>query len=204
MTVIMNVCTIRGNAACIYAVEEEGLSFLRRPCPRYKLEELLTDDIQVKTARALRAWFISEYAFVEDWYDVLSTNQVVILSEPYIIREEYDEWKTGLTVYCAASISSFARFEGEDGRQYLAQGYDVTGLFRISFETYDSSDWRTASVYRVKEDEELYSGAGVGTDGVPGLTDELEREIPEWGFDAEHIARKYLEQCQIDAEVVMW
>lgn len=205
LIIIINAYTTEGNAACIYAVEEEGLSFLRRPCPRYEMEELLTDDIQVKIANALRAWFISEYAFEEDWYDILSANQAVILLEPYIIQKEYGEAESDLTVYCLASISSFARFEGETGQQYLAQGYDTTSLFRVSFEIYDSSDWRTISVYRLSgEGEELYTGAGIGTDGFPGLTDEFEREIPDWGFDTEHIAQKYLEQCQIDAQVVMW
>lgn len=205
MTIIMSAYTIRGNAACIYAIEEEGLSFLRMSCPKYKMEELMTDDIQVKTASALRAWFISEYAFTEDWYDVLSANQAVILSEPYIIQKEYGEAESDLTVYCLASISSFARFEGETGQQYLAQGYDTTGLFRVSFEIYSPSDWRTVSVGCLRgEDEELYAGAGIGTDGFPGLTDEFEWEIPDWGFDTRHIAQKYLEQCQIDAQVVMW
>ena len=60
---------------------------------------------------------------------------------------------------------------------------------------------RTVSVDCLRgEGEELYTGMGIGTDGFPGLTDEFEREIPDWGFDTEHIAQKYLEQCQLMPE----
>ena len=108
-------------------------------------------------------------------------------------------------IYCSSDISSYALFESEDGKLYLSQGLNKTGLFRIYFEIYSQSDWRVISVQLLEEnDEELYPGVGIGTDGFPGLSDQLEKEIPEWGLDTYHIAQKYLDLNELDADVIMW
>ena len=53
-------------------------------------------------------------------------------------------------------------------------------------------------------DEELYPGAGVGTDGIPGLSVNLPQEIPDWRLDTFNIAQRYLEFNKLDAEIIMW
>ena len=152
----------------------------------------------------MRSWFISEYAYLDDWYNVLWEHSTAILLEPYIIKSEYID-ESSLTVYCSSAISSYALFEDKDEQLYLAQGYDTVGLFSISFEIYNQSDWFVTSVHCAENsDEELYPGAGVGTDGFPGLSDILAQEIPDWGLDTFNIAQKYLELNKLDAEIITW
>lgn len=197
-------CTFDGIAEVIYAGENNYDFISKKPCPTYELDSLMSDDIQTKVSKALRSWFISEYAYLDDWYNVLWEHSTAILLEPYIIKSEYID-ESSLTVYCSSAISSYALFEDKDEQLYLAQGYDTVGLFSISFEIYNQSDWFVTSVHCVENsDEELYPGAGVGTDGFPGLSDILAQEIPDWGLDTFNIAQKYLELNKLDAEIITW
>ena len=187
----------------MYAENNDYEYSSRRKCPSYEINKIMDGAFQTKAAIALRSWFISEYAFQNDWYDDLYSNNSVILLEPYIIKCENkgDEF----IIYCSSDISSYALFESEDGKLYLSQGLNKTGLFRIYFEIYSQCDWRVISVQLLEgNDEELYPGVGIGTDGFPGLSDQLEKEIPEWGLDTYHIAQKYLDLNELDADVIMW
>ena len=147
-------------AEVIYAGENNYDFISKKPCPTYELDSLMSDDIPTKVSTALRSWFISEYAYLDDWYNVLWEHSTAILLEPYIIKSEYID-ESSLTVYCSSAISSYALFEDKDEQLYLAQGYDTVGLFSISFEIYNQSDWFVTSVHCAENsDEELYPGAG--------------------------------------------
>lgn len=197
-------CTIVGIAETIYAGESNYNFVSKKPCPTYDLDSLMSDDVQIKVSKALRLWFVTEYAYWDDWYNVLWEHAATILLEPYIIKSEYVD-ESVIVVYCSSAISSYALFEDEDKQQYLAQGYDTVGLFRVSFEISNQSDWLVTSVHRIENlDEELYPGAGIGTDGFPGLSDHLAQEIPDWGLDTFNIAQKYLEFNKMNAEILTW
>lgn len=197
-------CVVDGMAEPVYAGESNYNFAYKESCPAYDLDMLMTDRVQIEVSKALRSWFISEYAYADDWYKVLWEHTATILLEPYIIKLEYVD-ESSFTVYCCSAISSYSLFESESEQRYLAQGYETIGLFRVSFEEDSHSDCRVISVYRIDDiDEELFPGAGVGTDGFPGLSDELATEIPDWGIDTCTIAQKYIEQCKINAEIIMW
>lgn len=203
-TILECFITVAGIAEIIYAGENNYRFVSPRICPTYELKSLMSDEIQIKASKALRSWFISEYAYQDDWYNKLWDHTVIILMEPFIIKTEYLD-ESVCMVYCSSGISSYALFVDEDGQQYFSQGYDTTGLFSISFDVEEQSNWRVTSVRRIEDnDEELYPGSGIGTDGFPGLSDYLAQHIPDWGFDTFDIAKKYLDFYQIDAEILTW
>ncbi len=204
VALIVCYCTGEGIAETIYAGESNNDFVFQKPCPNCELELLMSDDIQLKVSKALRSWFIAEYAYLDNWYDILWEHTATILLEPYIIQSEHIDESTFM-VYCSSAISSYALFEDKNGQPYLAQGYDTVGLFSVSFEIYNQSDWLVTSVHRIENsDEELYPGAGIGTDGFPGLSDNLAQEIPDWGLDTFSMAQKYLKLNKIDAEIITW
>ena len=59
-------CTFDGIAEVIYAGENNNDFISKKPCPTYELDSLMSDDIQTKVSKALRSWFISEYAYLDD------------------------------------------------------------------------------------------------------------------------------------------
>ena len=59
-------CTFDGIAEVIYAGENNYDFISKKPCPTYELDSLMSDDIQTKVSKALRSWFISEYAYLDD------------------------------------------------------------------------------------------------------------------------------------------
>lgn len=101
----------------MYAENNDYEYSSRRKCPSYEINKIMDGAFQTKAAIALRSWFISEYAFQNDWYDDLYSNNSVILLEPYIIKCENkgDEF----IIYCSSDISSYALFESEDGKLYF-------------------------------------------------------------------------------------
>lgn len=188
----------------IYAGASVHKYTMQKACPPFELESSFASNLQAETANALRQWFLFEYAYRIDWYDILWNHSEQILLEPYIIKTEYTD-AYELTVYCSSGISTYALLEDTTGEQYLAQGLDAAGLFRVTFDTSIQDDLYALSVHCVTgNDEELFVGAGIGTDGFPGLSDQLAHEIPDWGLDTSCIAEEYLKTNQIDAKVVTW
>ena len=115
-------CTIyHDESAIAFCIQYQNNDYeysSRRKCPSYEINKIMDGAFQTKAAIALRSWFISEYAFQNDWYDDLYSNNSVILLEPYIIKCENkgDEF----IIYCSSDISSYALFESEDGKLYLS------------------------------------------------------------------------------------
>lgn len=211
--IIIALIFITMGCLCVFGASAETTTYAgasqyeyttRKPCPSFDMEAAFSNALQAETAKALRQWFFLEYAYRVDWYDILWNHAEQVLLEPYIIKTEYtDDYE--LMVYCSSAISVYALLEDTTGAQYFAQGMDAVGLFRVCFDTSIQGDMYALSVHRiVGDDEELFVGAGLGTDGFPGLSDQLAPEVPEWGLDTTHIAEKYLETNQLSAEVVAW
>lgn len=190
-------------AESIYAYKDETKYIDRLECPAVDFALLFDDQFQQLTAVALRQWFISEYALHVDWCDLLWNHREVILLEPYIIRiDKQDEYH--VKIFCSSAIASYGLFFASDNSLYLAQNLDTVGLFEINYEL-NNNIWGLLSVELFDEmNEELYPGAGVGTDGFPGLSDELAALIPNWGWSTNNIAERYLQMSDIPAEVVDW
>lgn len=202
---IISLCLsylISVQAETVYAGERDHVFSSRKECPSCDYSSIMTDEIQIKTAIALRAWYLSEYAHQNNWYDDIWNHSIVILTEPYIVKTESDEYS--MTIYCSSAISYYGLFEDSDEDLYLTQGDSTEGLFRVSYYIYDQDDWVVTSVHRIENNEELYPGSGLGTDGFPGLSDNLASQIPEWGLSAYHIAQRYLEYNNIQAEIIEW
>ena len=174
------------------------------PCPEVQLELLMDDELQARTAEALSRWFIADCAIRKDWYHEFWNRGTVILSEPYIIRVDEDEL-SDVTVYCFACLSSYSLFRGDDDERYFAQDISDVRLFRVEWAGYDDPTGYLADVHCVSDmDEELYPGAGYGTQDFAGLTDELIAEIPERYWRTGAIAQRYLDLNGIDATIVEW
>lgn len=171
----------------------------RLSLPAADFEALLSDELHVKTADALRRWFIGCYTYREDWYHQLWDHATVILADPYIVKVEQNEWGRA-TVYCFSTITAYALFKGDDEKLYFAEGAESIYLFRVYF---NMDDWWIKNVECIEDmDEELYPGAGLGREGFPGLTDELMVEIPNEYWGSRSIAQKYLEANGIDAKIM--
>lgn len=183
----------------------EGVAYLEKlPCPEVHLEQLIEDELQARTADALSRWFIAYWSLREDWYHEFWNHETVILTEPYIIRVEEGAYRD-VTVYCFACITSFSLFRGDDGERYFAEDLSDVRLFRVKWDGYDDPTRFADDVYCITSmDEELFPGAGYGTQGFPGLTDELIAEIPEQYWWDGGIAQRYLDLNGIDATIVAW
>lgn len=190
-------------AQSIYAYIDETRYIERLECPKVDFNLLFDDQYQQLAAIALRQWFVSEYAMYEDWCDLMWNHQEVILLEPYIIRiDKQDEDR--IKIYCSSAIASYGLFEADDASLYLAQNLDTVGLFEIDY-LFENDSWFPLSVKFFDEmNEELFPGSGIGTDGFPGLSDELAALIPNWGWGTNNIAARYLFLSDIPAEVVDW
>lgn len=185
-----------------YAYPEGDIEYTEcLPCPVANYEELFSDELHMRTADALRRWFIGYYTLRNDWHYQLWDHMTVILTDPYIIRVEENELGESV-VYCFSTLNSYSLFKGDNEKLYFAQDLEFIRLFRVYF---IMNDWWIEDVeYVGNMDEELYPGAGVGTQGFPGLTDELIAEIPDCYWGTEDVARKYLEINGIDAEILSW
>ena len=182
-----------------YFARPQDVAYTERlPLPAVNFEDLLSDELHVKTADALRRWFIGYYSLREDWYNQFWDHTTGILTDPYIIRVEQNEWGE-TTVYCFSTITTYSLFKGDNEKLYFAQNLELISLFRVYFVM---DDWWINNVECVEDmDEELYPGAGLGREGFPGLTDDLMAEIPDHYWGSESIAQKYLEINGIDATI---
>ena len=172
-------------------------------CPEVDWAQLMDDETQISTAEALTRWFIGDNALRQNWYHQFWDHTAGILTEPYLIKVDGDEYGYR-TIYCFADISSFGLLQGDDGALYFTQSEDDIWLFRVSIKNSWDDMW-IEDVYPITDmDEELYPGAGYGTQGFAGLTDELMIEIPDKYWSCIDIAQKYLELNGIDATVIVW
>lgn len=103
------------------------------------------------------------------------------------------------TVYCFATIDSYALLRGNDGALYFSQDFHTEGLYRVYLfgDEIDSVEWIGDT-----EDDELYPGAGYADECYPGWSEELDRQIPDQRWSTAHIARPYLDLNGIDATVI--
>lgn len=173
------------------------------PCPSVSLSSLLETQEQIDATKALRLWFLRENLLTCDWYDSLWNHNSIILAEPYIIKSETPSENEKI-LYCASAISSYSLFTNNNGSLFLAEGKDECGLFRLYFSK-ESGRWEPNRVHILSDmSEELFAGAGIGTEGFPGLSPSLSKLIPNWGFSTDHIAQKYLDNIGISAEIITW
>lgn len=190
-------------AQSIYARPDETAYIEQLECPEADFSLLFEDEHQQLAALALRRWFVSEYAMQADWCDLMWNHKEVILLEPFVIRTDMPD-DHHLKIFCSSAIASYGLFRGDGDTLYLAQNLDTVGLFEINCE-YENGAWLPLSVTRFEDmNGELFPGAGIGTDGFPGLSDELAALIPDWGWSTGSIAERYLVLNQISAEVVDW
>lgn len=172
-------------------------------CPEVDWAQLMDDEIQISTAEALTRWFIGYNALRQNWYQQFWDHTAAILTDPYLIKVNEDQYGCR-TVYCFAAINSFGLLQGDDGALYFAQSEDDIWLFRVSIENSGDDLWIN-DVYPITDmDEELYPGAGYGTQGFAGQTDELMIEIPDRYWSCIDIAQRYLELNGIDATIIVW
>lgn len=168
------------------------------PCAEVCFDELLDEPFQAKAAEALSLHFIHLYPYSGDWHHQLWNHTRVILTEPHVFMAETDEHGM-TTVYCFATIDSYALLRGDDGALYFTQHLDTEGFYRVCL---FGDDIASVTWMGDTEDDELYPGAGYADEGYPGWSDELERQIPDPCWSTAHIAQRYLDLNGIDATVI--
>ena len=180
----------------------EGVEYIELlPCAMVNYDELFEDEFQAKASQGVCRWYISRYTYAEDWYRQFWNHTMVVLTKPTVIKVEEDEHRN-TTIYCYAAIASYALFRGDDGALYFPMSSYVTEwLFRVYIDCFGRIEY----VENVLDmDEELYPGAGYGTQGFPGMSDELLERFSNQFEDTTGIAQKYLELNGINATVVDW
>lgn len=191
---------------CILCVTAHTLAESARiTMPEASYEDLFEDPVCCLTAKALRQWFITEGCIRNNrlsQYESIWNHDEVILCDPFIIRTETDEDGTVSTVYCFSSINTYTLCTDGNTAWLAAEENEANGLFRIDFDGFDDY-YELTEVHRVSGmDEELFPGAGLGADGYPGLSDELNSMIPSsyWGTD--RTAQRYADINHLDVTII--
>lgn len=197
LAALMNLCCANAENFALDNYEEFVL-----PYADYNL--LFSDAMQRYAAEALRGYYLSIASYSPDLFDQIWQHKMMILSDPYIFKTEWEN-EVQATIYCCSALDAYKLVSYSDTETKFISYDNLIGVYRIDISVFEDGEYRIRSVYRLEGlSEELYPGSGVGGDGIPGLSDTLIAEMDGRGFSTQDIAEKYLRINEIHAECEWW
>ncbi len=200
---LMIICLLIPDAMLAKASCEnnEMCSLAAEELPAADYNVLYPDSTIRATAEALRMYYMDSFAYRSELFDDIWNHRRIILSDPYVLKTENME-DGSVMIYCFSTINSYSICKQSDGTNSLNSMDEIIGAFRINIFFFSSDNYEIESVYQIGDyNEELYSGAGTGVEGIPGLSEIIINQIGDKGFATNIVAQEYLDMNNVVAEI---